>query len=84
MDAVALDKFDEYSKARNIMLAATGDPIPWRVVNADDKRAARLAIMRDILQSAPCPDLPVDYGDPDPAIFRRWSSDDRPEAHLHH
>lgn len=84
VDSVALEKFDEYSKARNIMLAATGDPVPWRVVNADSKRAARLAIMRDILQSAPCPDLPVDYGDPDPAVLRRWSAEDRPEAHLHH
>ncbi|WP_439632606.1 polyphosphate kinase 2 [Glycocaulis sp.] len=84
VDSVALEKFDEYSKARNIMLAATGDPVPWRVVNADSKRAARLAIMRDILQSAPCPDLPVDYGEPDPAILRRWSPDDRPEAFLHH
>jgi len=84
VDAVALKKFDAYSKARNTMLAVTGDPVPWRVVNADDKRAARLAIIRDILRSATCPDLPEDYGDPDPTVLRRWSSDDRPDAHLHH
>lgn len=84
VDAVALKKFDAYSKARNTMLVATGDPVPWRVVNADDKRAARLAVMRDILRSAICPDLPEDYGDPDPGVLRRWSSDDRPDVHLHH
>lgn len=84
VDSVALEKFDAYSAARNAMLAATGDPVPWRVVNADNKRAARLAIIRDILRSAICPDLPEDYGDPDPAVLRRWSSDDRPDIHLHH
>jgi polyphosphate kinase len=84
VDSAALEKFDDYSKARNVMLAATGNPVAWRVVNADDKRAARLAIMRDILQSAPCPDLPVDYGAPDPDVLRHWASDDSPGEHLHH
>ncbi len=84
IDAVALEKFDAYSKARNAMLAVTGDAAPWRVVNADDKRAARLAIIRDILKSAPCPDLPEDYGDPDPAVLRHWAPDDAPHEHLHH
>ncbi|KAA5803396.1 polyphosphate kinase 2 [Alkalicaulis satelles] len=84
IDAVALEKFDAYSKARNAMLAATGDAVPWRVVKADDKRTARLAIIRDILQTVPCPKLPERYGAPDPSVLRVWSPGDRPQDHLHH
>ena len=50
IDDQALDKWDDYSRARNDMLSRTNDAIiPWTVVRADDKRSARLAVIKDIL-----------------------------------
>ena len=50
IDDEALDKWKAYSRARDEMLARTHDPIaPWTVVRADDKRAARLAVIKDLL-----------------------------------
>jgi polyphosphate kinase 2 len=55
IDAVALDKWEAYSKARNRMLAETGsDDLPWRVVAADDKRRTRLTVMAEILGAVEC------------------------------
>ena len=42
--------WDDYSKARNKMLLATHSlHAPWTVVDANDKHAARLNVMRDLL-----------------------------------
>jgi len=73
VDAAALEKFDAYSAARDAMLAGTGGAVDWRVVRADNKRAARLAVIRDILASIPCPGLPRDYGPADPSVLRVWN-----------
>ena len=52
MDIAALTKWDDYSKARDQMLKATHtDHAPWTVVRANDKRRARLNIIRHILTS---------------------------------
>ena len=58
IDAVALDKFDDYSRARDRMLAETGaEDLPWRVVSADSKKKPRLSVIADILRSVDCPHL---------------------------
>jgi polyphosphate kinase len=50
IDEVALDHWDDYSKARNEMLVRTHTPdAPWNVVNANDKHSARLNVIRDLL-----------------------------------
>ena len=50
VDAVALKHWKAYSEARDAMLLRTHTAIaPWRVVRADEKRLARLNLMRDIL-----------------------------------
>jgi polyphosphate kinase 2 len=50
IDDHALEKWEPYSLARNEMLARTHNPItPWTVVRADDKRLARLNLIRDLL-----------------------------------
>ena len=50
IDAKALQYWKEYSTARNEMLARTHSAAaPWTLVHADDKRAARLNIIRDLL-----------------------------------
>jgi polyphosphate kinase 2 len=50
VDSVALEKWQQYSDARNVMLARTHTPAaPWHIVRADNKRHARLNIIRDLL-----------------------------------
>lgn len=50
IDEKALKHFDDYTKARNAMLRGTDSAnAPWLVVRADDKKAARLAIIADLL-----------------------------------
>jgi polyphosphate kinase 2 len=50
VDARALDCWKAYSAARNEMLARThSDAAPWTLVCADDKKKARLNVMRDLL-----------------------------------
>ena len=50
IDAKAEKHWDDYSEARNAMLKKThGVSAPWIVVRADDKRATRVNVIRDIL-----------------------------------
>jgi len=60
IDEKALKHWDDYTKARNVMLRLTDSAnAPWMVVRADDKKAARLAIIRDLITR-------VDYKDAKP------------------
>jgi polyphosphate kinase len=50
VDSVAIKHWKDYSTARDEMLIRTHTPIaPWHVIHSDDKHAARLNLMRDIL-----------------------------------
>lgn len=50
VDEKALKYFDDYTNARDAMLAGTDSAsAPWVVVRADDKKAARLGIISDII-----------------------------------
>ncbi|WP_248798514.1 polyphosphate kinase 2 [Pseudomonas sp. MWU13-2105] len=50
IDAVAIKHWKAYSIARDEMLLQThGSLSPWRIVRADNKRLARLNLIRDIL-----------------------------------
>ncbi|MCH4143534.1 CHAD domain-containing protein [Acetobacter peroxydans] len=50
LDRRASGNWEKYSKARNAMLARTHSVFaPWVVVRADDKPAARLGVIRDLL-----------------------------------
>ncbi|HQT47695.1 MAG TPA: polyphosphate kinase 2 [Acidocella sp.] len=60
IDEKALKHFDDYTQARNTMLRATDSAAaPWMVVRARDKKAARLAIIADLITR-------VDYADATP------------------
>ena len=49
IDAVAVKHWKAYSDARDTMLLRTHIAVaPWHIVRADDKRLARLNLMRDI------------------------------------
>jgi polyphosphate kinase 2 len=64
LDAVAQERWDAYSAARDQMLAATHNAVtPWVCVRADSKKAARLAIVAHVLNVLGCPKVaarPVD------------------------
>ena len=50
IDAVALEKFDDYTRARDVMLARTHtQSTPWTLVIANSKKRARLNLIRDLL-----------------------------------
>jgi len=52
MDIAALTKWDEFTEARDRMLKKTHTKhAPWTVVNSNDKRRARINVMRHILLS---------------------------------
>ncbi len=60
MDIAALNKWDDYTKKRDRMLKETHtDRAPWMVLHANDKRRARLNLIRHML-------LSLDYEGKDP------------------
>ena len=56
VDEVALKHWDDYTEARDQMLARTSSPLsPWIVVRADNKHTAQLNVLRDLLARLACP-----------------------------
>lgn len=52
IDIKALSKWDEYTKARNLMLEKThSDHAPWTIIRSNDKRRARINAIRHFLLS---------------------------------
>lgn len=50
IDEKAMKHFDDYTKARDAMLVGTDSATaPWVVIRADDKKAARLGIIADLI-----------------------------------
>jgi polyphosphate kinase 2 (PPK2 family) len=60
VDLAALEKYDEYTAARDRMFEATHTvDAPWTVVLSNDKRRARLAVLQCVLSR-------IDYDGKDP------------------
>lgn len=54
MDIASLNKWDDYTEKRDLMLFAThSDHAPWTVLKANDKRRARINLIRHILTHLP-------------------------------
>ena len=54
IDLAARQKYGEYTKARETMLAATHtDHAPWTLVDFNDQRRGRLTLIRDLLSRLP-------------------------------
>lgn len=69
VDEVALKHFDSYTEARDRMLMKTSSPLsPWIVVRADDKRVARLNVIRDLIARLACPETDKHVAIPDLSI----------------
>jgi len=86
MDVKSYGRWDEYSAARDAMLDATDiDEAPWHLVDSNDKRRARLAVITHLLDQVPYERVPVQRVElphrdvaPDPPSLRlrRWVPDD--------
>ena len=65
IDSAAREKYDEYTAAREAMLAATHTKAaPWTLVDFNDQRRGRLTLIRDLLDRLPdttVPDEPVAF-----------------------
>ena len=70
LDAVAQDKWADYSAARDTMLARTHTPLaPWVCVRADKKPRARVAVMRHLLRAVAPAEVAKDVEAPDPDVL---------------
>jgi len=59
MDLPSRSKWFEYSKARDMMLAATDTKhAPWRILRSDDKKRARLNCIAHLLELIPYEEVP--------------------------
>ena len=59
MDLQSYSRWYDYSRARDAMFAATDMPwAPWHVARSDDKRRARLNIIRHLLSQIPYEEMP--------------------------
>ncbi|WFE69771.1 polyphosphate kinase 2 [Thiomicrospira sp. R3] len=76
MDLASLDRWEDYTKAKEDMFFYTNtSEAPWTVIKSNCKNRARLACMRYILNTIPYDDKDVDVvGQPDPLILN--SGDD--------
>lgn len=73
LDAVAQERWADYSAARNETLGRTDtDEAPWWCVRADSKKQARLAVARHLLRQLACPELRDKIAPPDPDILFRF------------
>jgi polyphosphate kinase 2 len=74
IDAAARKKWDDYTAARDDMLKKTSHPFaPWRIVHANHKRAARLEVIRDLLDSFSYKGKNKKLTKPDRDIVFKWS-----------
>jgi polyphosphate kinase 2 len=76
-DMESLDKWDDYTAAKEEMFAETDtDGAPWIVVKSNDKKRARINAMRYLLARFDYDDKDLDVvGEPDPLIVGRALAD---------
>ena len=76
IDEVALHYWSAYSSARNEMFERTHNPLtPWVVVRADDKKTARLNVIRHLMSKVDCPDKDHHVATPDENIVFPYHPD---------
>ena len=69
LDGIAQEKWKDYSKARDEMLLATHTAAaPWTCVHSDDKKPARLNVIRHLLHTLAPGHVKAEIEPPDPAI----------------
>lgn len=74
IDALAIEHWDDYSLARDKMLQHShSDHSPWYIVKANNKKSARLNIIRHLLSIVDCPDKDQHLMKPDSEIVYPFS-----------
>ncbi|GAB5438302.1 polyphosphate kinase 2 [Falsiruegeria mediterranea] len=70
IDKASLDKWDDYTEAKEAMFFYTDTAdAPWTIIKSNDKKRARLNCMRHFLSTLDYPDKDLDVvGQPDPLI----------------
>jgi polyphosphate kinase 2 len=70
IDLESLDRWDDYTRAKEVMFAATDTPYaPWTVVKSNDKKRGRLEAMRHLLNQFAYADKDAGVvGRPDPLV----------------
>ena len=76
IDLASLDKWDDYTRAKEAMFFGTDTPeAPWTVIKSDDKKRARLNAMRYVLHLIPYAERDLKaIGPIDPLIVGRAST----------
>jgi polyphosphate kinase 2 len=71
IDLQSLDRWDDYTTAKEAMFRSTDLPFaPWTVIKSNDKKRARIATLRQLLSRLDYPDKDFDVvGIPDPLII---------------
>ncbi|HZS23008.1 MAG TPA: polyphosphate kinase 2 [Pseudonocardiaceae bacterium] len=71
VDLASVDRWDDYTRAKEAMFQRTDIPAaPWTVVKSNDKRRARIAALRWVLSTLDYPTKDLDVvGTPDPLII---------------
>ncbi|WBB79681.1 polyphosphate kinase 2 [Micromonospora sp. WMMD882] len=84
MDLASLDKWDEYTEAKEAMFFYTDTAdAPWTVVKSNDKKRARLEAMRHVLNRFAYTNKdPEVVGTPDPLIVGPTGLDLRPDEEV--
>jgi len=73
LDKVAQDKWKDYTKARDEMLLATHTAIsPWTIVRADEKKPARINVIRWLLHTLAPGHIKHELEEADPEIVFRF------------
>lgn len=77
MDIASVERWDDYTEAKEAMFAATDTDIaPWIVVRSNDKKRARINAMRYLLATSDYDDKDDEVvGEPDPLIVGRALTD---------
>ncbi|WP_397418678.1 polyphosphate kinase 2 [Phenylobacterium sp.] len=85
LDALAQEKWDAYSTARDEMLRRTHSEVsPWYVVHTDMKPLARIAILRHLLKVLAPPEIADKIPAPDPGVLYRFEPAAITDGRLEH
>ncbi|GAA1967020.1 polyphosphate kinase 2 [Terrabacter lapilli] len=76
MDLESITRWEDYSEAKDVMMAATSTEwAPWHVVESEDKRRSRINVMHHLLTSIPhepmTPEVPPVPDRPAPRGYER-------------
>jgi len=79
MDVKSFDRWDDYTKARDEMFAATDtESSPWYVARSESKKRVRLNVLRHILDQVPYKELEVEPIELPKRKIGRYTPSDRP------